>query len=65
MGRGISCPWLSLADAEFILSRYHFTQTLSGDSDSQTYYSGPFVLVASNHPREITLSVPCDSVQGF
>lgn len=65
LGRGISCPWLSLADAEFILGHYQFKRTPHSDPGCQTYHGGPFVLILTEDRQRMTLSVPCDSVQSF
>ena len=62
--RGAACPWLTFSDAEYILKHYSF-QAATTKADHQTYYSGPFVLDACNTPAEVTLSVPCDSLQSF
>ncbi|WP_299404449.1 J domain-containing protein [Acaryochloris sp. IP29b_bin.148] len=61
----IACPWLSFADAEYILNHYCFHAVATKDAGHQTYHSGPFVLDTCPHPAEVTLSVPCDSVHGF
>lgn len=63
--RGIACPWLTFADAEYILNHYHFQTVVTREAGQQTYHSGPFVLETRDHPTVVTLSVPCDSLQTF
>jgi|GEM_PF-2583728 len=63
--RGIACPWLTFADAEYILNHYHFQAVVTREAGQQTYQSGPFVLETCDHPTAVTLSVPCDSLQTF
>lgn len=63
--RSIACPWLTFADAEYILNHYHFHAVVTKEAGHQTYESGPFVLDTCHHPTQVTLSVPCDSVHGF
>lgn len=63
--RGGSCPWLSFADAEYILSHYCFHAVTTREVGHQTYHSGPFVLDACQQPAAVTLSVPCDSAHAF
>ena len=63
--RGAACPWLTFADAEYILNHYCFQAAVTKEAGHQTYYSGPFVLDTCNTPAEVTLSVPCNSLQGF
>ncbi len=55
---------ITFATAEYILQHYCFI----GDHHSgvqHCYQGGPFVLMASEDPPEVMLSVPCDSLQFF
>lgn len=63
--RGMACPWLTFSDAAYILNHYAFAAIAPKASGHQTYHSGPFVLDTCEHPAEVTLSVPCDSVHAF
>lgn len=55
--------YITFAHAEYVLKHYCFK--LLGSASHPEYQSGPFVLTVSKDPLELTLSVPCHSLQGF
>ncbi|MGB8702102.1 MAG: J domain-containing protein [Thermosynechococcaceae cyanobacterium] len=56
---------ITFADAAYILQRYCFAPLKLICPTQQEYQSGPFTLIVSEHPLEVTLAVPCRSLQHF
>jgi hypothetical protein len=57
--------YITFAHAKYILQRYCFNPLSTSTAAHQDYQSGPFVLVVCSEPLELSLSVPCSSLQGF
>jgi hypothetical protein len=56
---------ISFTDAQYILRRYCFVPLKRVCNTQQEYQSGPFTLLIRENPLEITLAVPCNSLQNF
>ncbi len=63
--RTTTTPNITQVHAEYILRQYRFRSLPTSNSAHQDYQSGPFILIVSPTPLTLTLSVPCNSLQGF
>jgi hypothetical protein len=57
--------YITFGHAEYVLQHYCFKPLKDMDSTHHEYQSGPFVLFVCDEPLELTLSVPCHSLDGF
>ncbi len=57
--------YITFAHAEYVLQHYRFSPLKDVNVSLHEYQSGPFVLLVSDEPLELTLSVPCHSLDGF
>lgn len=56
---------ISFSAAVYVLQRYCFELSRTINATRQEYLSGPFILMVGRDPVEVSLSVPCHSLQTF
>jgi DnaJ domain len=57
--------YITFAHAEYVLEHYCFQPLKDMDASHHQYESGPFMLIVSDDPLALTLSVPCHSLEHF